>query len=577
MEFLLENFKHLATTPENIEQLKKLVLQLAIQGKLTAKWRKENPDIESASILLERIKLKKEQLVKEKKMKRGIKRKKVKTLRSLPLPQDWSWTKGDDIFFTTKLAGFEYTKYINLCKSGEIPVVRAQNVRKLYLKKSNLLFIDRKTSFSLERSALTKKCLLVTFIGAGIGDVALFDEKIRWHLAPNVAKMELLEGCEKALNIMYLNYYLISEVGQKEIFKHLKATAQPSLSMETIRDIDFAIPPLEEQKAIVSTVESLFKQIDELHRQAKKSIDYREKSAQALFNKISSADEKDELNQLWQILTANFNTLTQSKESIKELRHTILQLGIQGKLTSKWRKENLNVESADILLEKIRNEIETLIKEKRIRRPKNLPMLEIDEIIHAVPESWVWTRIGEISYHNAGKTLDSRRNRGKLRKYITTSNLYWGRFDFTSVKEMPITDEELEKCEAKFGDLLVCEGGDAGRAAVWEKSSSICFQNHIHRVRTFGNISPHYLYRFLEKLSYSGEINDFRKGMGITNLSGQALARIPIPIPPIEEQEAIVAILKQLMTWCDNLEKKIENRNFYDRRMMKAAVRQAVK
>lgn len=146
-----------------------------------------------------------------------------------------------------------------------------------------------------------------------------------------------------------------------------------------------------------------------------------------------------------------------------------------------------------------------------------------------------------------------------------------------STKSMLIKDEELEKCEAKSGDLLVCEGGESGRAAVWDRDETICFQNHIHRVRPYGNINPYYMFRFFEKLNYSGEINNYRKGMGTSNLSGTALSLIPIPIPPHNEQKAIVSKVKQLMSCCDELEKKIEKRDSYQEKMMQAVVKQAFK
>jgi type I restriction enzyme S subunit len=162
------------------------------------------------------------------------------------------------------LAGFEYTEHIKLQEFGEIPVVRAQNVRPLEIDKTNLLYIDREVSQLLDRCSLTKKCLLVTFIGAGIGDVATFNESNRWHLAPNVAKMEPFEGCEEMIDVSYVNYFLMSKIGQRELFKHIKATAQPSLSMGTIRDIDVPLPPLSEQKRIVAEIEKQFAKTKQL-------------------------------------------------------------------------------------------------------------------------------------------------------------------------------------------------------------------------------------------------------------------------------------------------------------------------
>ncbi|WP_449436530.1 restriction endonuclease subunit S [Pedobacter steynii] len=154
---------------------------------------------------------------------------------------------------------------------GDIPVIRAQNVRPLNILKTNLLYIDNSISELLSRCALTKRSLLVTFIGAGIGDVATFDEEIRWHLAPNVAKMEPFENCDNLINVRFVNYFLMSDLGQKEIFKHVKATAQPSLSMSTIRDIDLPIPPLSIQNQIVAKLDELMKTCDDLENSIKQS------------------------------------------------------------------------------------------------------------------------------------------------------------------------------------------------------------------------------------------------------------------------------------------------------------------
>ena len=253
-----------------LKKLRQAVLQEAVEGKLTADWRARNPEKvtgeNSAERLLESIREEKERLVSAKKFRNSPKIENSKTLPKNSIPTQWQWTKGDDIFWVTKLAGFEYTKYVRLSEKGEIPVVRAQNIRPLNILKDNVLYIDSETSNFLKRSALTKSCLLVTFIGAGIGDVALFDEEERWHLAPNVAKMELYSDVHP-LDLKYINYFLMSPIGSAELRKHIKATAQPSLSMGTIRDIDYPIPPIEEQKVIVERVERILAMVDELEGQ----------------------------------------------------------------------------------------------------------------------------------------------------------------------------------------------------------------------------------------------------------------------------------------------------------------------
>jgi type I restriction enzyme S subunit len=256
-----------------IKQLRQAFLREAMQGKLV----KSNNTKETGQQLLTKIKTEKAQLIKTKKLKAGLaSSQSINLIDDYVIPNNWTWCKADEIFFITKLAGFEYSKNIRLMPTGEIPVIRAQNVRPLEIKKTNLLYIDRQTSLLLDRCALTKKCLLVTFIGAGIGDVSTFNEKERWHLAPNVAKMEPFIGCEDLLNVKFINFFLMSDIGQIEIFKHVKATAQPSLSMGTLRDIDIPIPSKLEQDQIVAKLEELMAFCDDLEQSIKESQGYNE-------------------------------------------------------------------------------------------------------------------------------------------------------------------------------------------------------------------------------------------------------------------------------------------------------------
>ncbi|MEJ7139557.1 restriction endonuclease subunit S [Amphibiibacter pelophylacis] len=261
--FITQHFGDLYSVKENVSELRKAILQLAVVGKLVP----QDPNDQPTSDLLKEIAEKKQQLVKNKLLKIGQNTEDTKFIcHDVVIPKTWKWVKGSEILFVTKLAGFEFTKYIHLQDEGEVPVIRAQNVRQFHVDLRNLKFIDLKTSQILDRCALTKPSLLVTFIGAGIGDVALFDLPERWHLAPNVAKMEPFVGCEKGLNLRYLNYFLLSPLGRREIFKHLKSTAQPSISMGTIRDIDYPLPPVAEQHRIVEKIDRLMTMCDTLEQ-----------------------------------------------------------------------------------------------------------------------------------------------------------------------------------------------------------------------------------------------------------------------------------------------------------------------
>ena len=183
------------------------------------------------------------------------------------VPGSWVWTNIEELFFVTKLAGFEYTDYLTkdtISSNNAVPIVRAQNVRMGYFIENTNEAISEVLSQQLERSALTKKCLLMTFIGAGIGDTCIFPALKRCHLAPNVAK---IEPYYDEMDLRYALYYLMSDIGQLGVRGISKSTAQPSLSMATIRSLDVALPPLAEQERIVSEIQRWFVVIDQIEQE----------------------------------------------------------------------------------------------------------------------------------------------------------------------------------------------------------------------------------------------------------------------------------------------------------------------
>ena len=271
-----------------------------------------------------------------------------------------------------------------------------------------------------------------------------------------------------------------------------------------------------------------------------------------------------------ELLEQHFDTAFAAPDGIKKLRELILTLAMQGKLVP----QDPNDPPASQLLKEIEAEKSRLWRDGKIKAPNPLPEITQEEKAYVLPQGWKWVRFGNIAQHNSGKTLDKGRNTGQSRNYITTSNLYWGRFELDSVRQMLIREDELEKCTARKNDLLICEGGEAGRAAVWNYETDVCFQNHIHRARLYGDIDPYFAYRFFEKLNATREIEKHRKGVGISNMSSKALASIAFPLPPPPEQHRIVAKIDQLMARCDELERLRGEREQKRRSVHAAALKQ---
>lgn len=156
-----------------------------------------------------------------------------------------------------------------------------------------------------------------------------------------------------------------------------------------------------------------------------------------------------------------------------------------------------------------------------------------------IPDGWCWCRLGILFQHNTGKALNSANQTGGLLPYITTSNVYWNRFELDCLKAMAFTEAEIEKCTVKKGDLLVCEGGDIGRAAIWNYDYPIRIQNHIHRLREYSNdVDNLFYYYVLYLYKQIGILSG--NGIGIQGLSSNRLHNLLIPFPPKEEQSRIV-------------------------------------
>ena len=193
---------------------------------------------------------------------------------------------------------------------------------------------------------------------------------------------------------------------------------------------------------------------------------------------------------------------------------------------------------------------------------KNEPVCIADEVPFEIPESWEWVRLGNIFQHNTGKALNASNRTGSLLPYITTSNLYWDRFELGNLREMYFSENEIEKCTATKGDLLVCEGGDIGRAAIWMFDEDIRIQNHIHKLRSYTEVCTEFFYSLFYLYKHAGWIGG--KGIGIQGLSANALHALLFPLPPLSEQKRIVSKIKEsepLMEKYADVEKYLDKLN----------------
>ena len=178
-------------------------------------------------------------------------------------------------------------------------------------------------------------------------------------------------------------------------------------------------------------------------------------------------------------------------------------------------------------------------------------------------EGWTYKKLGDVCESELGKTLNSAKDKGELHPYLCAVNVLWDKIDISSLKETKFEDSELERYSVKQGDLLVCEGGDIGRAAIWDKDYPILYQNALHRLRFSENILPRFCLMYLMNLKEKGDLDaKYGKGVTIKHLVKSSLLSIPIPVPPLSEQERIVSELDLLSSI---IEKKKAQLKEYDK------------
>ena len=157
-------------------------------------------------------------------------------------------------------------------------------------------------------------------------------------------------------------------------------------------------------------------------------------------------------------------------------------------------------------------------------------------------EGWEYKKLGQVCTSELGKTLNKSKDKGQLLPYLCSVNVLWGNIDLSTLKQACFDANEQEKYTVRKGDLLVCEGGDTGRSAIWDRDETILYQNALHRLRFHDSVFPRFVLFYLNYLKNIGEIdNKYSKGVTIKHLVKKALLSIPIPVPPKSTQLSIVS------------------------------------
>ena len=485
------------------QELKSSILQLAIQGKLV----EQRPEEGTGEELYQQIQAEKKRLIQEGKIKRE------KPLPEIAedevpfeIPESWKWVQWGEIVNIVSARRVHQSDW----KMEGIPFYRAREIAKLatdgYVE--NELFISQELYEEFSKSGVPKEGdLMVTAVGT-VGKTYIVRDKDHFYYkdASVICFENYAHVCPE-----YLKYLMESELMKSQIRSNSGGTTVATLTMVRMVEYLMPLPPLAEQKRIVAKIEELLPYLDRYEK---------------AWNRLEDFGRRFPV----------------------DMQKSILQMAIQGKLVEQRPEEGTGEE----LYRQIQAEKQALIKAGRIKKEKPLPEVAEDEVPFEIPEGWKWAYLGELFLHNTGKAQNSSgSNKGVVRKFITTSNLYWNRFDLSKVKEMPFTEQELERCTAQKGDLLVCEGGDCGRAAIWNYDEKVCIQNHVHRIRPYKEVSIEYFYYLFYLYKFTGRLKGH--GVAIQGLSSEAIHKVLCPLPPLAEQKRIVARLEEILPLCERL------------------------
>ena len=231
------------------------------------------------------------------------------------------------------------------------------------------------------------------------------------------------------------------------------------------------------------------------------------------------------------------------------IRSKILDLAMRGQLTEQLPEDG----TAEDLYQQILEEKQKLIKEGKIKKQKPLPEITDEEIPFDIPKNWKWVYLGELFEHNTGKALKTSDQNGQLLEYITTSNLYWDHFELKNLKSMYFKESEIDKCTVKKGDLLICEGGDIGRSAIWTFDYEIRIQNHIHKLRKYSElIYTDFYYYLLWLYKQTDRISGI--GIGLQGFSSKRVHSLIVPFVPYYEAVRVVLKVKKAFSVLDTID-----------------------
>ena len=580
-----DNLESFVELPEGVEKLRTLVLDLAVSGRLILR---EKSEIDVESVVSKIVKAR-QQLITEKKVRKS---KAVDELDHTEIPfvapSGWAWTRFADLRLdaytgldrgkahqSPELA-FSYFKMNNMTANGQcdfaaLTAIDAteDEVHKYSLQEGDFLFNTRNSAELVGKTCVFRHAPTPAM---------LFNN--------NILRIVFGDGVDSD----FANLWFCSSFGRGLLDTRKSSTTNvAAIYQGKLMTLPFPLPPLAEQRRIVSKVEGLMSLCDTLesHRRARECV--RERASRSVLASLTSAPAKAESNgakvakgetlqSSWQRLSDHFEVLLDQPSGPEHLRQSILQLAVQGKLVPQDPRD----EPAGELLEGLLAKREELLEAGAIRKRKTLTEEQRGEPMFDAPDGWCWNYFENLADLTSGVTKGRKLGGRKTEAYpyLRVANVQRWFVDTTVVKEIEIPVDELEKYRLEKGDLVMIEGGDwdkLGRTAIWNGEIENCLhQNHVFRARIFhGGIDREWIMMFMNSIvgrEYFAGASKQTTNLASINMT--QLRSCPVPVPPKAEQKRIVSKVSVLLSQLDELSARLRSRQSTTDALLTALIHQ---
>ncbi|MBA3531937.1 MAG: restriction endonuclease subunit S [Ardenticatenales bacterium] len=561
-DLLLQHFDRLSEAPDALPRLRRFILDLAVRGRLVP----QDPNDEPASGLLRRIAAERAKQLKSRKKTQLVMPFESEDM-PFELPESWQWVQ------FVEVASIES----NLVKPEQFldyPHIAPDN-------------IESRTGRLLQYQTIRESGVFSAKNRFFPGHIVY--SKIR----PNLAKATLVdfEGLCSAdmypiypfINPIFLLKFMLSDAFVQQSIKEDNRVAMPKINQKSLSKILVAVPPLAEQQRIVARVDDLMALCDQLEAaKAEREQTRNHLIAASLHHLNQPSDDTAAFREHARFYFNHLPRLTTRPEHIKQLRQTILNLAVRGKLVP----QDPNDEPAAELLKKLKSALARMKEVENIRIRKSILPDAINFFSEdTFPASWCLTNFDDVNVIVSGvaKGKNLKGFKTEVYPYLRVANVQRGYLDLQVMKELEIKAGEFERYRLCDGDVLMTEGGDwdkLGRAAIWNNEIPDCIhQNHIYRIRPAVKelLLPKWIMLFanspLGRLYFEGAS---KQTTNLASINMTQLRSCPLPLPPLAEQQRIVARVDDFMALCDELDATLSASATDQRRLLDAILHEAL-